>query len=96
MSKKPDFILNARLIVKPIKSQDETVKSGIVIPKTANADLSQGTVIKIDAEIADYVSVGDTVIFPAKSGQGQLIDGDPHLWLELRELWGGFKPNAGE
>ena len=95
MSKKPDFVLNSRLIVKPIKAEEETVK-GVIIPKTANADLSQGVVIKIDIEISEYVSVGDTVIFPAKSGQGQLIDGDPHLWLELRELWGSFKPAKGE
>jgi co-chaperonin GroES (HSP10) len=95
MSKKPDFVLNSRLIVKPIKSEEETVK-GVVIPKTANARLSRGLVVKIDADIAEYVSEGDTVVFPSEAGQGQLIDGDPHLWLELREIWAGFKGKKGE
>lgn len=96
MSKKPDFVLNSRLIVKPIKAEDETLKGGTIIPKTANARLSKGLVIKIDAEIAEYVSEGDTVVFPSEAGQGQLIDGNPHLWLELREIWAGFKAEKSE
>lgn len=89
MSNLPHNLFGGRMIVKPIEKEEEQV-GNIVIPKTANASLAEGSVIKIDPAIHEYVKVGDTVIFEEGQGQGQLIDGVPHLWLGINQIWGSF------
>lgn len=89
MSNLPDYLLGGRIIAKPIKQEEETLASGVIIPETANANIEAATVVKVDKDITAYVNVGDTVLFAKGSGQGQLINGEPHLWLSVNELWGG-------
>jgi co-chaperonin GroES (HSP10) len=88
MSNLPDYLLGGRIIAKPIEQKEEKV-GHVIIPSTANTDLEAATVVKVDKDITAYVNVGDTVLFAKGSGLGQLINGEPHLWLTVNELWGG-------
>jgi len=67
--------------------------SGLVIPKSANAELSEGLVMNIDEQIEKYAPVGNIVVFPTGSGVGQYIGNDPHLWLQIGDVWGTFAMN---
>jgi co-chaperonin GroES (HSP10) len=89
MSNLPDYLLGGRIIAKPIEQKEEILESGFIIPGTVNADIEAATVVKVDKDITAYVNVGDTVLFAKGAGQGQLINGEPHLWLNVNELWGG-------
>lgn len=89
MSKMPDKLLGGRIIVKPLEAKEE-VSEGIIIPKTANANLMEGLVIQADPDIAMYIKKGNIVIFPAGEGVGQFIDNKAHLWLNANAVWGTF------
>lgn len=79
------------MIVKPIEAKEEILKkSNLIVPATANADLESGSVIKTDKAIDEYIKVGDTVIYAKGAGQGQLINGEPHVWIAINEIWGSF------
>lgn len=85
----PDQLLGGRIIVKVLPSKEEKSES-IVIPATANSNLSEGLVVKADPEIAKFIKEGNIVVFPTGSGVGQFIGNDAHLWLEGRDVWGTF------
>jgi len=85
----PDSLLGGRLIVKPLEQKEE-ISEGVIIPKTANAALTEGLVILADPDIEKYIKKGNIVIFPTGSGVGQFIDNKPHLWLNANEIWGTF------
>lgn len=90
MNKYPDRLNGKWLIVKPIPKTEELFGEGevkIILPVSVNADLSQGRVMKVSPEIADVVKEGEVAIFPSKSGQGQIIKKEQHIWLELHQLW---------
>jgi co-chaperonin GroES (HSP10) len=89
MSKMPDNLLGGRLIVKPLEQKEE-ISEGVIIPKTANSNLTEGLVILADPDIEKYIKKGNIVIFPTGSGVGQFIDNKPHLWLNANEIWGTF------
>lgn len=74
-----------RLIVNPMRKKEEKLKS-LVIPETANAELSVGEVIVASAD-TKYKPT-EIVTFPAKAGLGQFINGNPCLWLSADEIWG--------
>ena len=82
-------MLGGRIIVKVLEKQEEQIES-IVIPKSANADLTEGLVVMVDNDIEKYIKKGDIVVFPTGSGVGQFIDNKPHLWLSPNDVWGGF------
>jgi len=86
----PDKLLGGRLLVKVLKSEEYEMESGLVIPKTANSQLTEGLVVKIDESIKDFTPVGNIVVFPTGSGVGQFIDNAPHLWLSVNDIWGVF------
>lgn len=87
----PDQVLNSRLIVKPRPKQEEKIGS-VVVPGSANAELSEALVVKIADELKGIADVGGIVIYPSGAGVGQLIEGEPHLWLKIDDIWGYFKP----
>lgn len=90
MSKMPDQLMGGRIIVKVLPSKEEKIDS-LIIPATVNATLSEGLVVMVDPQISEFVKVGNILIFPTGSGVGQYIGNDPHLWLEIRDIWGGFE-----
>lgn len=83
--------LNDLIIVKPLKKEEDKIR-GIIIPQTANANLSEGIVIYVSHDISG-VERGDKVIFPSGCGQGQILNQEPHIWLNVTELWGIVKPD---
>lgn len=89
MNKMPDQLMGGRLIVKVLPSKEQTIDN-IVIPATANSNLSEGLVVKIDPEIAKYIKEGNIVIYPTGVGVGQYIGNDAFLWLTANEVWATF------
>lgn len=82
----PDRLNGNWLIVKPLPKEEETI-NGIIIAQSVNADLAEGIVEMRSDFIKDAVSVGEKVIFPSKSGLGQIVNGEAYLWLELHQVW---------
>lgn len=91
--------LGPRLLVEPIKKQEETLESGVILAETVNAELSEGIISKMSKEVtafyrekgledADIPKEGWRVVFSAGTGQGQFQKGKQLLWLRLDELWG--------
>lgn len=89
MSKQPDYLLNGKVIVKVLPSKEEKIE-GIIIPSTTNCDLTEGLVILVDKQLEEHIKKGDIVVFPTGSGVGQYIGNDPHLWLNISDVWAGF------
>lgn len=78
-----------KIIVAPIPKKD--VKIGkIIVPKTANADVSYGYVLAIGNEIAHKHKNESIIIFASAAGVGQMIDGRECIWITLQNVWGWF------
>lgn len=75
-----------KLIVSPFKRKEEKLDS-LYIPATANAQLSVGEVISVSPDLVG-IKNGDIVTYPTGTGTGQLIGGNPALWLTQRDIWG--------
>lgn len=78
-----------KIIIAPLPRNEEKVGS-IVIPGSANADISYGKVVAIGNEITNKGNIGDVVIYATKAGIGHLINGEPHLWISLQNVWGWY------
>ena len=84
MSLKP---LSDRVVVKP-KDRDQTTKSGIVLPDTANERPERGQVLSVGpgryldsgTRVELDLKVGDTILF-AKYGGTEFKDGDEDLLI---------------
>ena len=85
--------LGDRVVVKP-KDRDETTKSGIVLPDTANERPERGRVLSVGpgryldsgTRVELDLKVGDTVLF-AKYGGTEFKDGgDDLLILSERDI----------
>lgn len=75
-----------KLIVQPFKRKEEKLNS-LVVPATANAELEVGEILAVSQDMVG-LSQGDIVTYPAKTGVGQLISGNPCLWITQRDIWG--------
>lgn len=84
MNKTP---VNDKIIVLPLERKEEKIGS-VVIPGTTNAELSVGRVAAVSDKLKDIFNVDDNVIYPSRSGVGQIIDGKAYLWLRADEIWG--------
>lgn len=85
----PDRLNGNWLIVKPLQKEEEII-GGLIIPETANADLNKGLVLMVSDNIKNIVSKGETVVYPSKAGLGQIVNGEPYLWLEAHQVWAVF------
>ncbi len=88
-----------KILVKPLKREEETFDSGIILPGTANAELSKAEVVAVSNELSKVYKVGDIILFPSKSGVGFLIGKEAHLWLNAEpngaaEVWGILNPET--
>lgn len=81
-----------KLLVLPIKAEEEKVGSIIVPASVAVADLSRATVVEVSDELSHKFEEGNVVLYPTKAGQAQWYKGEWHLWLTEREfdsdIWG--------
>lgn len=75
-----------KLIVSPFKRKEEKLGS-LHIPATANADLEVGEVLAVSPDLSS-LKQGDIVTYPSKTGVGQLINGNPCLWITQQNIWG--------
>lgn len=78
---------NSRLIVKPNKREEQKSVGGI-IKGHSDADLEEGMVVAVAPEIAEKYDLGCLVSYPREAGVGQLVNGEPHLWLQDNVVWG--------
>lgn len=77
-----------KILVKQIEKKEEVLPSGIIEAASANAELSEGQVASVSANLTDIFREGDTVLYPSRSGVGQLIGGVAYKWLRIDEVWG--------
>lgn len=91
MKKIPNLLLNGRVIGKPIDKEEEMV-GAIVIPKTANAELSTATIVKFDPALKEIVKEGHIAVYPTGSGMGSMIGGESHIFLNIGEIWAIDEP----
>ncbi len=85
--------LGDRLLVKP-KPSEETTKSGIVLPDSAQEKPQEGTVISIGPGAKDdkgkvvamEVKKGDIVLYSKYSGTEVKIDGKEHLIIKESDV----------
>lgn len=84
--------VGTKILVLPVRKEEETLDSGLILPETANADLSHGLVVSVSNQISHLFKAGDTVLYPSRKGVAQYIDNKPHLWLDAEpnkeEIWG--------
>lgn len=90
INKLPDQLLGGRLLVKVLRSEEFLTEKGIVIPETANSNLSEALVVKIDKAFEHLIPVGNIVVYPTGSGVAQYVKNDAHLWLNIQDVWGTF------
>lgn len=84
-----------KLLVLPSEAKEQKSEtSNIIIPETANANLTEGVVIEASKEIEHLIKVGDTVVFSSGSGVGYFYKGKPSLWLQIHEIWGNVTKEA--
>lgn len=81
-----------KLLILPIQKQDITLESNLII---GESDLEKGIVISVAKEVnfklnpfGESIDPGDTVYFPEGKSPGIMIDGKPHLWMQLSDIWG--------
>jgi co-chaperonin GroES (HSP10) len=76
-----------KFIVLPSEKKEE-VSGSIIVPETANANLSEGVVVEATVEFEHLVKKGDRVVFSTGSGVGYFYQGKPHIILQINEIWG--------
>ena len=78
--------LGARVLVK-ITPEEQTTKSGLVLPDTAKEKPQRGEVMAIgDEEEMINVKVGDKVLFPKYTGTEFKIEDEDYLVIESGDL----------
>ena len=85
--------LGDRLLVKP-KPSEETTKSGIVLPDSAQEKPQEGSVISTGPGVKDdngktiamEVKKGDVVLYSKYSGTEVKIEGEEHLIIKESDV----------
>lgn len=85
--------LGDRVVLKAI-AQEQTTKSGIVLPDTAKEKPQEGEVVAVGTgktlengqKAAMEVKVGDKVIFSKYAGTEIKVDGEPVIILGERDI----------
>ena len=77
------------MLLLPLKKKEESLENGLIVPESANADLSIGKVVEVPDSMSGLYKENDVILFPSKSGVGQMYNGKPHLWINAEtEIWG--------
>jgi len=87
-----------KIIVHPLPKKEEQLASGILVAASVNAELLEGEIVAVSPQVANdwdgssLYKVGDIVLYNARKGVGQILNGQPYLWLDtqphLEEIWG--------
>ena len=89
----PIRLTGNRILVEPLPKEEEEY-NGIIIPTSANADLSTGRVVMLSGALEDVVKKGEIAIYPSKSGLGQVVGNKGYIWLEIEQVWAFDSPNG--
>lgn len=82
-----------KILALPLQAKEEKVES-IILPETANANLSTAEIVAVGSSVADVYKVGDKILYASGAGVGQFYNGKPHIWLDggddkvLSNIWG--------
>jgi co-chaperonin GroES (HSP10) len=87
MAKLPSKLWNGMVIVEVFDAKEDTTDSGIVIPESVNAALSEGVVIRVAEDAKDDYAEGDIVLYPSGAGNGQFINGKTCIWINKSKIW---------
>jgi chaperonin GroES len=85
--------LGDRVLIKPTE-KEETTKSGIIIPASAQEERAEGEVISIGSGIKEgkkyefSVKKGDKVLYGKYSGEELKIDGTEYKVMREEEILG--------
>ena len=78
--------IDDRVLVQHVES-DETTDSGIIVPgNTEDEEEPQEGIVRATGDEVQWVTEGDTVIFPESSGTTVVIAGEDHLIVDEGEL----------
>jgi len=78
--------LGARVLVR-ITPEEQTTKSGLVLPDTAKEKPQRGEVVAVgDDEEMIKVAVGDRVLFPKYTGTEIKLEDEDYLVIEATDL----------
>ena len=78
--------LGARVLVR-ITPEEQTTKSGLVLPDTAKEKPQRGEVVAVgDDEEMIKVAVGDRVLFPKYTGTDIKLENEDYLVIEATDL----------
>src|SRR4026207_1819833 len=81
----PVVPISDKLIVLPISKQDVTLGSGLIV---GESDLEKGEVVLVSKELSEIIKPGDIAYFPEKKPIGIMLNGTPHLWMSISDIWG--------
>ena len=95
MNRIPRLLTAGRIIAKPIPPKDEQVGK-MIIPKTANATLSEAEIIKFDRALKPLMKEGDIAVYPTGTGLGYLVGGEPYIFLNIHEIWAIDEPEQAQ
>ena len=73
------------VVIKPLEAE-ETTKSGIIIPDTADKEKPQQGKIVAVAEDNTEVKIDDTVIYGRYSGEDVKLDGEEYKIVEMKSI----------
>lgn len=82
-------VLATNLLIKKPKKEEQVLKSGLIIPESADEITSQGVVVvagKGTARVEVPVSVGQTVMFPPRAVQRVHVDGEDYFVLPIQNV----------
>jgi co-chaperonin GroES (HSP10) len=84
--------VNARTLVRPLRREDVKVGS-LILPGGGMGTLKESVVVNdfviVDAAgVTTLVKAGEKVIYPEGNGMGHVIDGVPHDWVVITDIWG--------
>ena len=78
--------LGERIVVKPLKEEEEKTEGGIYLPETASKEKPQkGKVIAVGPDFKG-VKKGDTVIFAKYGGTEIKVDNEDYLVLGVDDV----------
>lgn len=75
------------MIILSVLPKEEEAINGIIIPEMANAELSRGIVQVVSEDTKDVFKIGDEVLYPSGTGNGQLIGGKEHVWIHASKIF---------
>lgn len=85
-----------KILVLPLNHVEQKLPSGLIMPASAMADLTEAKIVSVSKEIEHLYKIGDMVLLPSKKGIGQMVNGVLHLWIdtmpEKEEIWGIVQP----